>query len=164
MKAAPPAYRPAAQTFGTPTGRSFPPVMVNGATLQMAGKGKKSSKPAGKTETKTPAKKAHSASDPVTLSDTQKLAITAAIAAADAEKDSGGQIDNDAQVALKDAMVKAVGGSNPTHNRGGGHRGSSVGKRSVQNTLSDVPGLTEGYRVAINAYLNPNESKTAYHV
>src|ERR1700689_5403311 len=57
MKAAPPAYRPDA--FGPPGpyphGQPFPPVMANGAILQMASKGK-SSKPAKKAETKAPAK------------------------------------------------------------------------------------------------------------
>ena len=47
-------------------------------------------------------------------------------------------IDNAAQVALGDGIAHAIGGSNPTHSRGGGHKGSFNKDVTIQAALSNI--------------------------
>ncbi len=97
------------------------------------------------------------------LSDTQAAALEAALVSAEGDANSAGYINNDAQVALKDAIAAVVGGKNKTHNRGGGHRGSSTGSRTIQQTLSDCSWLTSSQKASINGYL-ATRGGTRYYV
>jgi hypothetical protein len=98
-----------------------------------------------------------------TLTETEKLAIRAAVNAALDEADTAGYIDNDAQVTLKDGIATAVGGKNKTHNRGGGHKGSSTMRRTVKTTIGDtVVPVTK--KAAVNAYLSETYPDEYYEV
>ena len=91
----------------------------------------------------------------LTLTDTQKLAIDAAMqAATDAATGPAEMLDNDAQVALGDAITGAIGGNYPTHSRGGGHKGSFTKDKSIQQQLSNIGAiLNPKVRDAINEHL-----------
>ncbi|GEM_PF-4792180 len=91
-----------------------------------------------------------------TLSATQKLAVDRAMQAAkDAANGPAEMLDNDAQVALGDAITAAVGGNYPTHSRGGGHKGSFTKDKSIQQQLSNIGKiLNKATREAINAHLD----------
>ena len=91
----------------------------------------------------------------LTLTDTQTQAIDAAMqAATDAANGPTKMLDNDAQVALGDAITAAIGGNYPTHSRGGGHKGSFTKDKSIQQQLSNIGAiLNPKVRDAINEHL-----------
>ena len=93
---------------------------------------------------------------PPTLTATQAAAIDRAMQAAQAAANGPAEmLDNDAQVALGDAITAAVGGNYPTHSRGGGHKGSFTKDKSIQQQLSNIGKiLNKGAREAINAHLD----------
>lgn len=93
-----------------------------------------------------------------TLTPTQATAIDAAMRAAKAAANGPAEmIDNDAQVAMGDAIASAVGGKYPTHSRGGGHKGSFNKDKSIQQQLSNIAAiLTADMRSAINDHLSAN--------
>jgi hypothetical protein len=91
---------------------------------------------------------------PVPLTEQQELRIDAAMQAAVDAADGRGMIDNDAQVALGDAITHAIGGSNPTHSRGGGHKGSFNKDVTIQQALSNIGKiLQEKTQASINLHL-----------
>jgi len=94
--------------------------------------------------------------DRMVLTDAQKRQIDAAIQAAkDAANGPADMIDNDAQVALGDALTAAIGGNYPTHSRGGGHKGSFNKDKTIQQQLSNVGAiLNPKVKAAINEYLH----------
>ena len=64
-------------------------------------------------------------------------------------------LDNDAQMALGDALTAAIGGNYPTHSRGGGHKGSFNKDKSVQQQLSNIGAILHPkVRTAINEHLH----------
>jgi len=96
---------------------------------------------------------------PTPLTDTQARNIDAAIQAAIRVSGQNDTIDNDAQVALGDAITHAIGGSNPTHSRGGGHRGSFNKDVTIQQALSNIGRiLNPKTRASINAHLQGSGS------
>ena len=108
-----------------------------------------------KTEEPKASGKTEKADDSLTLTDEQKEAINAAMQAAmDAANGPAEMLDNDAQVALGDAITAAVGGNYPTHSRGGGHKGSFTKAKSVQQQLSNIGAILQPkVRDAINEHL-----------
>lgn len=90
-----------------------------------------------------------------TLTPTQAAAIDAAMRAAQAAANGPAEmLDNDAQVAMGDAIAGAVGGKYPTHSRGGGHKGSFNKDKSIQQQLSNIAAiLSADMRAAINDHL-----------
>jgi len=93
--------------------------------------------------------------DTLTLTDAQKQDIDAAMqAATDAANGPAEMLDNDAQVALGDAITAAIGGNYPTHSRGGGHKGSFNKPKSIQQQLSNIGAILQPkVRDAINEHL-----------
>jgi len=108
-----------------------------------------------KTEEPKASGKTEKADDSLTLTEEQKRDIdTAMQAAKDIANGPAEMLDNDAQVALGDAITAAVGGNYPTHSRGGGHKGSFTKAKSVQQQLSNIGAILQPkVRDAINEHL-----------
>ena len=111
-------------------------------------------------EEEKPTAKAKDAPTPLTAQ--QARAIDAAMQAAVDAAGANDMIDNDAQVALGDGITHAIGGSNPTHSRGGGHKGSFNKDVTIQQALSNIGRiLQEKTKASINLHFStawPNYS------
>lgn len=84
-----------------------------------------------------PAKPASTAKATPTLTTEQADAVDAAMR--EAQRVANGEmLDNDAQVALGDALTAVFGGKYPTHSRGGGHKGSFNQDKTIQQQLSNI--------------------------
>jgi hypothetical protein len=100
-----------------------------------------------------PTAKAKEGPTPLTAQQAQAIdrAMQAAVDAAGADD----MIDNDAQVALGDGITHAIGGSNPTHSRGGGHKGSFNKDVTIQQALSNIGRiLQEKTKASINLHFS----------
>jgi len=108
-----------------------------------------------KTEEPKASGKTEKADDSLTLTEEQKRDIDTAMQAAKGIANGPAEmLDNDAQVALGDAITAAVGGNYPTHSRGGGHKGSFTKAKSVQQQLSNIGAILQPkVRDAINEHL-----------
>ena len=92
---------------------------------------------------------------PTPLTEQQARAIDAAMQAAVDAAGANDMIDNDAQVALGDGITHAIGGSNPTHSRGGGHRGSFNKDVTIQQALSNIGRILQAKtRESINLHFS----------
>ena len=90
---------------------------------------------------------------PTPLTAEQARAIDAAMQRAVEDARGNGTLDNDAQVRLGDGITHAIGGTNPTHSRGGGHRGSFTKAVTIQQALSNIGKiLQEKTQASINLH------------
>lgn len=93
-----------------------------------------------------------------TLTAQQIVAVDAAMRTAIAAANGPTKLlDNDAQVAMGDAITAAFGGKYPTHSRNGGHKGSFNQTKTIQQQLSNIADkLTGDVCLALDTHLRTN--------